>query len=195
MGSRASTIDRILNAAEEHFFRDGIASTPIDAITAAADVSSATLYRAFPSKNDLVSAALRRRHAAWLTVWDEAIDRYTAPRDRLLAVFEAIDDFADRPMGARWCAFLGTAAEFTDAPPVILEAVNLDTDTLRTRLEQLARKLPAADPTGLAEQLLLIITGHLGMRLRNSNYPSATALTIGQHLVAESRRPHRPSNN
>jgi AcrR family transcriptional regulator len=52
---------RILDAASETFYRRGISAVGVDAIVAEAGVAKATLYRHFPSKDDLVVAVLRRR--------------------------------------------------------------------------------------------------------------------------------------
>ena len=45
---------RILDAAENLFYREGIHATGVERIAKEAHVSKRTLYRHFPSKNDLV---------------------------------------------------------------------------------------------------------------------------------------------
>lgn len=188
---RTSTEQRLLDAAEELFFTRGIAATPVDAVLARAGVSAATLYRGYPSKEALVAAALDRRHLAWIACWDEAVERRTDPADRLLAVFEALDEFPGRPGGGRWCAFLGSAAEYADAPAEVAEAVQRDTDSLRERLTELAGPVVAhtdGSADELAEQLLLLVTGALAMRLRRPGSTSDTARRIAAELIAASRR-------
>lgn len=186
---RTSTEQRLLDAAEDLFFTRGIAATPVDAVLARAGVSAATLYRGYPSKEALVAAALDRRHLAWLACWDEAVERRTDPAERLLAVFEALDVFADRPGGGRWCAFLGSAAEYADAPAEVAEAVQRDTDSLRERLTELAGPVVAhGSPDELAEQLLLLVTGALAMRLRRPGSTADAARRIAAELVAADRR-------
>ncbi len=143
MPIRERTERKLLDAADELFFTRGIAATPIDAVLERAGVSAATLYRGFPSKEALLAAALDRRHRTWIDSWEGAIARSDGDESRLLAVFDALDDFRARPAGSRWCAFLGAAAEYTDAPAEVASAVRRDTDTLRARLTELA--VPVAD--------------------------------------------------
>lgn len=82
--------ERLLDAAETLFYRDGIARTGVDAVLAEANVSTATLYAHFGSKDRLVAAYLLRRLDRWRRVWDDAVAAATTPEDRLLAVFDAL---------------------------------------------------------------------------------------------------------
>lgn len=185
MTIRERTATRLLDAAEELFFRDGIAATPVDAVLARAGVSAATLYRGYGSKEALLAAALERRQSAWMEVWNGAVEEQTSPERRLLAVFDALDRFRTRTVGARWCAFLGAAAECADAPAEVADAVRADTEALRQRLRELAEPLVGDRSMQLADELLLIVTGHLAMRLRDPAHDSATARRIAGALLAE----------
>jgi AcrR family transcriptional regulator len=164
---RARTEARLLDAADELLFDRGVVATPVDAILERAGVSPATLYRAYGSKEGLVAATLDRRQQSWLDVWDEAVAQAPDDPSRLLAVFDALDHFSGQPHGARWCAFLGTAAEYADPPPVLAAAIRRDTDDLRTRLTALAEPVAGAGAAELAEEVLLVLSGHLAMRLRS----------------------------
>lgn len=185
MAIRTSTETRLLDAADELFFTHGIAATPVDAVLARAGVSAATLYRGYASKEALVAAALTRRHRDWLATWDAAVGRATTDEGRLLAVLDALAEFRSRPDGARWCAFLGAAAEYADAPAEVADAVRLDTTSFRERLTALA--LPVTGDAGraaaLAEALLLVVTGELAMRLRDPDADPGTARAVAEALV------------
>lgn len=184
MGIRTTTETRLLDAADELFFTRGIAATPVDAVIARAGVSAATLYRGYASKEALVAAALERRHRAWLDVWDAAVARADSDRGRLLAVLDALEEFRGRPDGSRWCAFLASAAEYADPPAELAAAVARDTDTLRERLTALAEPLVGADVApDLAEQLVLVVSGDLAMRLRDPGHTLATARAVAAALV------------
>lgn len=183
MPIRTSTEAKLLDAAEELFFTQGIAATPVDDVLARAGVSAATLYRGYPSKEALVAAALDRRHRAWVDCWERAIAAQHTARDRLVAVFDAFDTFRSRPDGARWCAFLASAAEYAQAPPQIAAAVRRDTDTLRARLTELAEPIVGDAAPELAEQILLIATGSLAMRLREPGSGTRTARQIAACVI------------
>ncbi len=190
MALREGTELRILDAAEELFFSRGVAATPIDAVIERAGVSAATLYRGWASKEALLAAALDRRQRAWIAVWDAAVERAADDAGRLLAVFDALDAFRAQPRGSRWCAFLGAAAEYADAPAEVSAAVREDTRALRDRLTALAHPLvdSAEGAARLAAQLLLVITGDLAMRLREPDAGSSTARTVAEALVSAARR-------
>lgn len=183
MGIRTTTETKLLDAADELFFSNGINATPIDAVLALAGVSAATLYRGYASKEALVAAALDRRHQDWLDVWDEAVARAADPRDKLLAVFDALDEFRARPAGARWCAFLGSAAEYAHPPDEIGQAVERDTSALRTRLLHLAQAVVGQTASELTEQLMLVISGDLAMRLREAKHSTAVSRSIAAVLI------------
>lgn len=181
MATRERTRTRLLDAADELLFDHGVVATPVDAILERAGVSPATLYRAYGSKEGLVAAALERRQRDWLAVWDEAVAQAPDDVSRLLAVFDALDHFRSRPHGARWCAFLGTSAEYADPPPVLAAAIHRDTDDLRTRLTALAEPVAGRRAAELAEALLLVVSGDLAMRLRTGRPTEAT----GARAIAE----------
>jgi AcrR family transcriptional regulator len=183
MTMRPGTEQRLLDAAEELFFTRGIAATPVDAVIERAGISSATLYRGYASKEALVAAALARRHDDWLAVWDRAVETADDDRGRLLAVLDALDAYRATTAASRWCAFLGTSAEYVDAPEDVRAVLDLETGTLRRRLTAFAEPLVGGGAAALADQLLLVVSGSLAMRLRDAGAGSATARTVAATLV------------
>src|SRR6201996_7853662 len=53
-------VQRILDAASDLFYRHGIRAVGVEAIAEAADTNKMTLYRHFPSKDELVAEYLRQ---------------------------------------------------------------------------------------------------------------------------------------
>jgi AcrR family transcriptional regulator len=190
---RPGTEQKLLDAAEELFFTQGIAATPIDAVLERAGISSATLYRGYPSKESLVAAALRRRHDDWVGAWDRAVETAPDDRGRLLSVFDALDTYRSTPTGSRWCAFLGTAAEYADTPGDVRAVLDLETRTLRRRLVGFATPLVHDAAAALADQLLLVVSGYLAMRLRDPALGTETARTVAAALVDVSAGAPRPA--
>lgn len=189
MASRASTEKKLLDAADQLLFRRGVTATPVDKVLALAGVSPATLYRAFGSKDGLLVAALERRLDAWLVTWEAAVADAPDDEARLLAVFDALETFRARPDGARWCAFLGSAAEHADPPAPLAAALARDTDELRTRLRALAVPVVGeAGADGLAASLLLVVSGDLAMRLRDGHVSVSAARDVATAVVASARR-------
>src|SRR6201995_3827469 len=114
MGAKAaagpSARERLLAAANELFYDEGVHTVGIDRVIERAGVAKASLYNTFGSKDELVRAYLETRHAS-VTEWImRAVDRYDTPRERLLAVFEGQAELFARP-GYRGCAFARASAE------------------------------------------------------------------------------------
>lgn len=184
MAIRATTEAKLLDAADELFFSRGIAATSVDAVLERAGVSPATLYRGYASKEALLAAALDRRHREWLDTWDDAVTAQHTDEGRLLAVFDALDAFRTRPLGSRWCAFLGSAAEYVDPPAEVERAIRTDTETMRARLAELAAVVDPRRGDELADELLLVVTGYLAMRLRRPAETTRTARRVAETLLA-----------
>lgn len=124
MPSTASTPrDRILTAAHNLFYREGIRATGVDRIIDEAGVSKVTFYRQYASKDDLIRAYLDHRHGLWIA-WFEArlakeAGKGTRPSEALLTTLRSWFSQPD----FRGCAFLNAAAEWGSSAPEILETV------------------------------------------------------------------------
>jgi len=184
--------ERLLDAAETLFYRDGVGRTAVDAVLAEAGVSPATLYAHFGGKDQLVAAYLARRLQRWRTVWDTAIAEQSSAEDRLLAVFDALHRFrADQPSSTHGCAFIATAAELPGHPA--LDVVAADTAHLRAQLHALATDLDVAQPDELAEQVLLAYDGVLSAFLRTGpGDPITRGRQLATAAITTAREKTRP---
>ena len=110
---------RLLNAAAELFYRDGVGATGIDAITAHAGVAKMSLYNNFASKADLVNAYIAGRREEWHELLEERLKTASTPKERVLAVFDSYVDHAARAYewGFRGCGLLNAAAELPTGDP------------------------------------------------------------------------------
>lgn len=115
---RTSARERILDASYELFSRRGIRAVGINEVIERADVATATLYRHFPSKNDLVLAFLALREQRWSKDLLEAgaTGRATGAEDRLLAIFEVLDDWFQRE-DFEACSFINVLLEMGPEHP------------------------------------------------------------------------------
>src|ERR1700749_1858014 len=101
---RPSAPERLLAAANELFYNEGVHTVGIDRIIEQAGVAKASLYNTFGSKDELVRAYLEPRQASLTQRIMQAVDPYDPPRERLLAVFEGQGDLFAGP-DYRGCAF------------------------------------------------------------------------------------------
>src|SRR5258708_29121118 len=90
--------ERIDRTTYELFSRHGIHAVGVDTISARSGVAKMTLYRHYPSKDDLALAFLRRREELWTRSWlqQEVERRAHTPAARLLAVFDVFHKWLRR---------------------------------------------------------------------------------------------------
>ncbi|EMY33913.1 TetR family transcriptional regulator [Arthrobacter crystallopoietes BAB-32] len=110
---------RILNAAAQRFYANGIAATGIDSITASAGVAKMSLYNNFSSKAALVEAYIEARHEEWLGLYEARLAGKDTAGELVLAVFDAYIDHAASAYehGFRGCGLLNAAAELAADDP------------------------------------------------------------------------------
>lgn len=114
--------ERILLAAHELFYREGIRATGIDRVIAEADVAKLTFYRHFPSKNELVLAFLDYRHDCWVAWFNAALARHRPHRGNALAALVPTVTEWLRDEQFRGCAFLNAVGELGGSLPEVVES-------------------------------------------------------------------------
>jgi AcrR family transcriptional regulator len=171
-GARA----RILTAAAELFYFEGINATGVERIASRASVSKRTLYRHFPSKTALVEEYLPRlRHKA-----GESKSMGT-PRARLLALFELSDADNGRMRG---CPFHNAAVEAAGAMPGVEHIVHQHKRDYVDGLTRLAREAGATDPEMLGDQIALLYEGASGLSTSlNDPAPWTRARAAAEALI------------
>jgi AcrR family transcriptional regulator len=179
----ASPRERLLAAASELFYAEGIASVGIDRVIAKAGVAKATLYSTFGSKEELVRAYLRARHARTRDrMTSELAARYATPAERLVGVFE-VQGLSFSDPAFRGCAFVSANAEAR--PGGAVEEV---TDEYRLWVHSLfvdlAEEAGVRDAKGLARQLALVYDGAgIGAWLDRDPSAEAAARAVAGMLV------------
>ncbi|MGX1161942.1 TetR family transcriptional regulator [Arthrobacter sp. SLBN-100] len=187
-GQRLPARARLLQAADQALFDRGIRATPVDDLLRQADVSNATLYTHFGSKDALVAEALRVRMADWQAVWDQHIVAADNDMARLLSVFDALAAYRrDQNHPSRWCAFLAAATELPAAADEISDVLAADTALLVTRLLHFSQPIAGPHAQDLADEVLLAYSGTLAGFLRG--YPHSP-IDVGRRLARSAAEAH-----
>ena len=154
---RAPARERLLHAANELFYSEGIQTVGIDRIIERAGVAKASLYNVFGSKEELVAAYLASRHDGTTGRLTEAIERFDDPRQKILAVFDVQAQQYEEP-DFNGCAFIAAS---TEAPPggLVEHAAELFRSWIRAMFTDLAEQAGAPDPVSLGRQLHLVYDG------------------------------------
>lgn len=156
---RRSPRERLLEAAGELFYAEGVQSVGIDRVIERAGVAKASLYGAFGSKEELVRAYLDERQMRILRRLRAAVDAVDPadPVARILAVFDAQAKLFEAP-DFHGCAFIAAAAE-APRDGRIDEAARAYRHEIRELFTELATAAGALDPPLLASQLQLVYDG------------------------------------
>lgn len=150
---------RILQAAAELFYSQGIRASGVEAIAKAANTTKMSLYKYFPSKDELVLAFLRKRDEDF-RIWfaNQVENKADNPKAKLLAIFDVIEEWMAVPE-FRGCAFINASAEFPlEGNPVHRLSAEFY-DQFRVYIADLARQCDLKNPENLALQLSLLIEG------------------------------------
>jgi AcrR family transcriptional regulator len=152
-----SARQRLLDAASELFYAEGVQSVGIDRIIERAGVAKGSLYNTFGSKEALIHAYLQARHAGTTTRLNDAIGARQDPREKLLAVFDAQGQIFAQP-DFHGCAFIAASAGATPGSLIDQDADGYRS-WIRTMFTTLAEAAGARDPEALGRQLQLIYDG------------------------------------
>jgi AcrR family transcriptional regulator len=157
MAARIPARERLLAAAEDLFYKEGINTVGIDRVIEHAGVAKASLYDCFGSKEGLIRAYLTGRHEARQKKLQQGLAQYDNPRDRLLGVFDLMAEVAvESNFGG--CAFIRASAE-PRAGSSVKGVCDESRSWIRALFTDLARDAGAVDPERLAAQLVLLYDG------------------------------------
>ena len=182
---RGTARERLLAAADELFYAEGVQSVGIDRIIERAGVAKASLYNLFGSKEELVAAYLTSRH-------EDTVDRLTAamakvgdPREKIMTVFDAQAKLFRSP-DFNGCAFMAASTE----APVGGRVEQVADDFrgwVRSMFVTLARDAGAKDPATLGRQLHLLYDGAgLAARMDHRDRSIATATRAAAQTLLDS---------
>jgi AcrR family transcriptional regulator len=158
VGEKSLARKRLLDAANELFYAEGVHSVGIDRVIEHAGVAKATLYKAFGSKDELVRAYLKSRHARTQERMEhELATRYETARERLIGVFD-VQGLSFTEPGFRGCAFVSASAE-TNPGSAVSEVALEYREWVHSLFLDLAREAGAPAPGELAQQLVLLYDG------------------------------------
>jgi AcrR family transcriptional regulator len=193
--ARPSARDRLLAAADELFYAEGVHVVGVDRIVERAGVTKASLYNTFGSKDELVRAYLdkhfhdRQRSVAGI------LAAHTTPRDRLLGVFTELEN-ALAGSEFRGCRFIMASAEARpgDASGVVAEEYRA---WLRSVFTDLGREAGVSNAKDFGRQLSLLYDGAaVAGRMDRDRHGAALAMrsaviTVLDAAIPPKRRPAR----
>jgi AcrR family transcriptional regulator len=162
---------RLLATAGRLFYREGIHAVSLDRLCEEARVSKRSLYQYFANKDVLVTEMLASLGepllAAYLPPDDER-----PPRERILAVFEQLQQLAE---SAEFCGcpFANTALELKDRTHPAASVAKQYKLALTAFFERQAILAGARSPAALATQLTMLFDGACAHAVMQGDIPDA----------------------
>jgi AcrR family transcriptional regulator len=180
--------ERILDSAYELFSHRGIGAVGIEELIARASVAKATLYRHFPSKNELVLAFLQRREDRWTYGWveKEARLRGGTPEGSLLAIFDLFDEWFHRD-DFEGCSFVNVLLETADHHSELGAASVLHLENIRGVIRTLAGEAGLRDVEQFALSFHILMKGSIVQAGEGDVDAARRAQGMARLLIAQYR--------
>jgi AcrR family transcriptional regulator len=149
--------DRLLDAADRLFYREGVRAVGIDRVLAEAAAAKASLYQHFGCKDQLVASYLERR-----TVNARAsIEAYladTPASQRALRFFDWVVEWAESK-DFRGCPLQHTVSELTDATHPARAIAHGQREWFMERFLEWTKAAGVKDPKTTARALIVLFDG------------------------------------
>lgn len=149
----------ILAVASTLFYQRGVRAVGIDLVVEQAGIAKTSLYRYFPTKDDLIVAFLEREDDEFWTGWDRVAGEHAGdPVGELFAHMHWIGERLSRS-NYRGCPQINVAAEFAEHDHPARFVARSHMHSLRNRLAMITRRMNVEHPDRLAAQLAVLING------------------------------------
>ncbi|MBD0670800.1 TetR/AcrR family transcriptional regulator [Streptomyces sp. CBMA156] len=180
---------RILDAAEELFYGQGVQAVGMDAVRAASGLTMRRLYQHFPSKGELVEAYLLRRDGRWRASLAVYVSRAGGtPGEQLLAVFDWLGRWFAEP-GFRGCAFVNSLGELGASSPAVVAAARHHKEQFGSYLAGLTEA--AGAPPATAVHLALLAEGAITSAAVHGDPTAAADAREAARLLLDATTPAR----
>jgi len=192
-GKPANAREQIDWAAYELFSRYGVHAVGVDTLAARAGVAKRTLYKYYPSKNELVLAFLRRREQVWTRSWLQGgVERAAVtPAQRLLAIFDVFDEWFRRE-DFEACSFIKVLLEHAESGHPLRKASQRHIDTLRLFIRGLAVEAKVPHHEEFAKQWQILMMGSIVAAYAGDLDAARRTKAMGTLLLARNGIDARP---
>lgn len=183
MKTESTPKEKLFQKAARLFYQHGYRAIGVDTIAAESGIGKMTLYRHYPSKDDLIVAYLKDSNELFWKNFERITKAAPTPREKLLAFFESLQDYANTS-ACYGCPFLNVATEYpeTDYPghQIALE----HKQSVRAKFRELAKNAGAHEPSVLADQLFLLMDGaYMASRMFGAKNPAMHLAKAARILI------------
>ena len=187
---KLSSRDRIIETANDLFYRQGYHQTGINQIIEESGIAKATFYSNFKSKDELAVEYLRERDRIDTNATKDMINNVKDPYDRYMSIIEGILEYM-KETDYRGCAFGNIAVEITDTDHPIRKEVKHHEDRFRSILKDVIKDLKNSGPKyknldvdQMVDSYHLIVEGAIvASKNYNDSWPIERAVKLIENLV------------
>jgi AcrR family transcriptional regulator len=173
MKNKVAPKDQVFQTAARLFYQNGYRAVGVDTIAAESGIGKMTLYRHYPSKDDLIVAYLKDSNEIFWRSFEEIVKDAPTAREKLLVFFQSLQEYATTP-ACYGCPFLNVATEYPDTDYPGHQVAIDHKQAVRARFSQLAKEAGAKKPDVLADQLFLLMDGaYMASRMFGAKNPAA----------------------
>ena len=182
-----------MTIASDLFYNQGFRATGINEVIEKSGVAKATFYNHFPSKDDLGLAYLKGVVDKEIAMLDEGLKNADGALNRFLLAIEWLKPWLDETK-YRGCAFLHTVAEIPDPKSPLRKQGKILYDSVRTRVDELAKELIASDRKKyrhldaelLTDAYMIVFAGAIALsEIYHADWPVKHALNTLRCLIGE----------
>jgi len=183
MKKQVAPRDQVFQTAARMFYQHGYSAIGVDSITAESGIGKMTLYRHYPSKDDLIVAYLKDSDTVFWNGFDQITKDAPTAREKLLAFFESLQEYVTTP-ACYGCPFLNVATEYPETEYSGHQVAIEHKQSVRVRFRQLAKEAGAKKPEVLADQLFLLMDGaYMASRMFGAKNPASHLAQAAQALI------------
>ena len=158
MKTEATPKVKLFQTAARLFYQHGYRATGVDTIAAESGIGKMTLYRHYPSKDDLIAAYLQGSNQVFYDQFEQITKDAPTAREKLQAFFEALQSYVLSP-DCYGCPFINISAEYPE-PEYAGHQIALEHKrSVLARFRELAEEAGARQPEALANALFLLMDG------------------------------------
>lgn len=151
--------EHILKTASALFYAQGVRAVGVDLVIREAGVAKTSLYRYFPTKDDLIVEFLKREDMEFWSEWASVARRHeNDPMGELESHLRWIGERLARE-NYRGCPQINVAAEFADPQHPARGVARAHMQALRKVMDALAQRMSVEHPQQLGGQLALLVNG------------------------------------
>ncbi|TPJ51739.1 TetR/AcrR family transcriptional regulator [Mesorhizobium sp. B2-7-1] len=154
--TRIDKRQHIVETAYRLFKRVGFHATGIDRIIAGADVAKMTMYRHFPSKDDLMVEVLAYRAARFDRQLDRLAEQAATPAQKIGTIFDWYGRWFESA-DFHGCLFAHALAEFGDPAHPVFQVAVRQKNGLRQRMRLILEEMMSADDADSVSAILLML--------------------------------------